>query len=94
MNSTATRYKSDPDQNKEFSIAKFLGNVFWLALFGLLIIKLLFFQQVTVVGQSMEPNYFDGELLLVNNVNRDFQRGQVVAVYEDREVARDANYFY
>jgi signal peptidase I len=78
---------------KRSLLAQILSTGFWVVVLSLLVVKLLFFQQVTVVGQSMEPNYQDSELLLVNTADRDFRRGQVVAVYEDREVAETANYF-
>lgn len=40
----------------------------------------------------MYPNYDNGQLLLVNQVNKKFSRGQVVAVYEKEDVAREATY--
>jgi signal peptidase I len=67
--------------------------LFWLLILFLVLIKLLVFQQVTVVGKSMEPNYFDYETLLVNQLDKNLQRGQVVAVFRDREVAKTADYF-
>ncbi|MEI6728127.1 MAG: signal peptidase I [bacterium] len=70
----------------------------WSAVWGLTIIilllavavKFIFFQQVTVVGSSMVPNYQDGQLLLVNQVDKAYHRGQVMAVYADRDVAKSA----
>lgn len=59
----------------------------------LLILKFFVYQQVTVVGESMLPNYHDGELLMVNQLDRNHQRGQVVAVYADENVAKKADYF-
>lgn len=56
-------------------------------------LKIFVFQQVTVVGESMFPNYYTGELLLVNKLDRNIQRGQVVAVYEDPRVAKNADYW-
>jgi signal peptidase I len=41
----------------------------------------------------MEPNYFTNETLLVNQVDKNFRRGQVVAAYENQDVAKDADYF-
>lgn len=35
----------------------------------------------------MEPNYYTSEMLLVNQIDKQLQRGQVVAVYEDKEIA-------
>lgn len=67
-------------------------NLFFWLLVGLVILKLIVFQQVTVVGASMEPNYFTGEGLLVNQVYKGYNRGQVVAAYRDREVAKNADF--
>lgn len=70
---------------------------FWTISFGiimiLLILKFVIFQQVNVVGPSMQPNYYTGDLLFVNQIDKNFHRGQVVAVYEDRNVAKNADYF-
>jgi signal peptidase I len=70
---------------------------FWTISFGivmlLLILKFVVFQQVNVVGPSMQPNYYTGDLLFVNQIDKNFRRGQVVAVYEDRNVAKNADYF-
>jgi signal peptidase I len=68
-------------------------SAFWILLLVLLGLKFFVFQQVTVVGESMSPNYATGELLLVNKVDRDLKRGQVVAVYEDPKVAKNADYW-
>ena len=65
----------------------------WVFLFVSILLKLFVFQQVTVVGPSMEPNYFTGQGLIVNQIDKNFGRGQVVAVFKDREVARSANFF-
>jgi signal peptidase I len=70
-----------------------IGIVIWIVLITLVILKLVVFQQVSVVGASMEKNYFNGETLLMNQVDRNFARGQVVAVYRDKEIAKNADYF-
>jgi signal peptidase I len=62
----------------------------WILLIVLLILRILIYQQVNVVGSSMEPNYFTDERLVVNRRNKEFVRGQVVAAYSDPEVARNA----
>jgi len=67
--------------------------IFWILMIVLLLLKLFVYQQVTVVGASMEPNYSTGELLIVDQINKNLQRGQVVAVYEDKDVAKTADYF-
>lgn len=85
---------SQPNQNSSsISFWSFLWSLLWILLLVLVIFKFVIFQQVTVVGKSMLPNYEDGQLLLVNQIDKKFNRGQVVAVYEDQEVARDADYF-
>jgi len=70
---------------------------FWTIMFVfvmiLLILKFVVFQQVNVVGPSMQPNYYTGDLLFVNQIDKNFRRGQVVAVYEDRTIAKNADYF-
>ncbi len=65
----------------------------WILLLGLVILRLFIYQQVTVIGASMEPNYHTGELLMVNQINKNFQRGQVVAVYDDKVAAKNADYW-
>lgn len=41
----------------------------------------------------MDPNYTEGQMLLINQLEQDLERGQVVAVYEDKTTALNANYF-
>lgn len=84
---------NNKETTAKFNIWDIFWTIFWLLMLVLILIKFLVFQHVTVVGKSMIPNYDDGQLLLVNQINKNFQRGQVVAVYADREVAREANYF-
>ncbi len=71
--------------------------IIWTILSFLILLVLIFkfvvFQQVTVVGKSMFPNYDENQLLLVNQIDKKYQRGSVVAVYSDKEVAKNANYF-
>jgi signal peptidase I len=71
----------------------FWSLLFWSLVIVILALKLIVFQQVTVVGDSMNPSYVNGELLMVNQVNKSIQRGFVVAVYEDETVSVNANYF-
>jgi signal peptidase I len=76
------------------STASVLGNIIWMILVFavaiLFVLKFVVFQNVTVVGQSMEPNYQEGNVLLVNQLDKTFRRGQVVAVYKDSSVAKSA----
>jgi signal peptidase I len=65
----------------------------WVIALTLLVLKFAVYQQVNVVGESMEPNYHTSELLLVNTVDKNINRGQVVAAFEDKELSKDADYF-
>ena len=68
-------------------------SIVWMLLLVLFILRIFVFQQVSVFGDSMQLNYFEGEQLLINRRVSEIKRGHVVAVYENREVARDANFF-
>ncbi len=74
-------------------LASLFSAVIWLSLLSLLVLRVAVFQQVNVVGVSMQPNYYEDEQLFVNQMDRDIKRGHVVAVYEDINIAKDANYF-
>jgi signal peptidase I len=82
-------------ERKEVKINLFslISTTFWVLLIVVSIVKLVAFQQVKVAGRSMMPQYQDGETLLVNQIDKNFRRGQVVAVYEDRDLAKEADYF-
>lgn len=67
--------------------------VIWVVLISLVLLRFFVYQQVNVVGKSMEPNYFDHQMLVVNILNKSLERGRVVAVYADKEVAETANRF-
>jgi len=87
---------SPTKQNNSLFAKRLWGSfniVFWLSLITLFVLKVVVFQQVTVVGASMEPNYFTNETLLVNQIDRNLRRGQVVAAYENKAIAKDADYF-
>jgi len=77
-------------------------NIFWDIVWSIILILILFviiplrvfvYQQVNVVGPSMQPNYFTDEQLFINATDKNLDRGQVVAVYEDKTIAANANYF-
>lgn len=68
-------------------------NLLWFTLLIFIILRIAVFQQVNVVGVSMEPNYYQNEQLLINQIQNNINRGQVVAVYRDKEIAKNANYF-
>lgn len=65
----------------------------WLLLIVMFLLRIFVYQQVNVVGSSMEPNYYTNEKLLVNRQNKEFLRGQVVAAYSDQEQAKNAGFF-
>lgn len=91
METNSQQIATENIQNyQKFNFWSFL---FWSIIIIILALKLIVFQQVTVVGDSMNPSFNNGELLLVNQINNDFQRGYVVAVYEDETVSKNANYF-
>lgn len=89
MSSTKAR-----ETNKKLKFFAITWSTIWGVTIILLLlavaVKFIFFQQVTVVGSSMVPNYQDGQLLLVNQIDKTYHRGQVMAVYADREVAKSA----
>jgi signal peptidase I len=78
---------------KQFNIWVFFGTSIWFLLILMVILRIFIFQQVSVVGASMEPNYITGQLLFVNQIGDTFKRGQVVAAYDNDKLASDANYF-
>jgi signal peptidase I len=85
--------ESTKKPNSFLKLLNILWSVFSFTLLILLVLKFVVYQQVTVVGKSMQPNYQDGELLMVNQIAKDYSRGKVVAIYADKNVAKDANYF-
>jgi len=73
-------------------------NLFWLVLWtiliGFILLRVFVFQQVNVSGLSMLPTHQDQEKLLINQIHKETRnRGQVVAVYENASVDKNANYF-
>ncbi len=88
---------SFPYQNKLSLVLKILWEgfwfVFWMLILALILLRIFVFQQVKVNGQSMDPNYHDGQMLLINRNDQEVVRGQVVAVYARKDVAAKANYF-
>ncbi len=82
-----------PKKNSALMVMSIAFNVICIALIAIFVLKLVVYQQVVVDGKSSFPNYDDDQMLLVNQVDKNFERGQVVAVYADKEVARNANYF-
>jgi signal peptidase I len=83
---------SQPIKKSSF-FRSFFWTTVWVGAIMLLIVRVVAVQQVNVVGQSMEPNYHEGELLLINQLDKNLQRGQVVAAYENKDIAINATYF-
>jgi signal peptidase I len=73
--------------------SEWLWSLVWIVTISLLILKFAVYQQVNVIGESMEPNFSTGEMLLVNTINKNIKRGQVAAVYEDKDAGKNSNYF-
>jgi signal peptidase I len=73
--------------NPVITFFEIIGNIFWLILLVIVILRLFVYQQVQVDGLSMYPNYNDREMLLMNQLDKSFNRGQVVAVYAHRNFA-------
>jgi signal peptidase I len=92
MNQTIASNQAQTRSGK-ISFWSVLWSILWILLGILLVLRIFVYQQVNVVGASMEPNYFTDEMLVVDQRQQTLQRGQVVAVYEDKEIARKANYF-
>jgi len=78
---------------KIIKFSDFFWSFVWILVLILLVLRIFVFQQVSVQGASMQPNYFERDMLLINQIDRTFKRGQVVAVYEDSAIAKNANYF-
>jgi signal peptidase I len=81
-----------PKKNSALMLLSISFNVVCIALIAIFVLKLVVYQQVVVDGKSSFPNYDDDQMLLVNQIDKQFDRGQVVAVYADKEIARTANY--
>jgi signal peptidase I len=90
---TQTSQQLASENIDKYQKLNFWSVLFWSVIIIILALKLIVFQQVTVVGDSMNPSFQNGELLLVNQINNSLQRGHVVAVYEDENVSVNANYF-
>jgi signal peptidase I len=69
-----------------------LGNLILVSAVALLILKLFVFQQVEVDGLSMLPNFNDRDYLLMNSIDKNFVRGQVVALYSNDKFAYRATH--
>jgi len=79
--------------NTKYIVWDFVWSITLIVLSVLILLRIFVFQQVNVHGSSMQPNYYSGEQLLINDIDKNFQRGQVVAVYENKEVAGNSGYF-
>jgi signal peptidase I len=81
---------------KPFNVWSFaltlLGNLILISALSILILKLFVFQQVEVDGLSMYPNFNDHDYLLMNSIDKNFGRGQVVALYANDKFAYRATH--
>jgi signal peptidase I len=97
MNSKSTSPAITPTKQVKtilpLTILSMAFNILCIALIAIFVLKLVVYQQVVVDGKSSYPNYDDDQMLLINQIDKNFERGQVVAVYSDKEVAKNANYF-
>jgi signal peptidase I len=97
MNSESTSPAMKPTKQVKtilpLTILSMAFNILCIALIAIFVLKLVVYQQVVVDGKSSYPNYDDDQMLLINQIDKNFERGQVVAVYSDKEVAKNANYF-
>jgi signal peptidase I len=78
---------------KKTQRVEWVWSIVWILVITLLVLKFAVYQQVNVIGESMEPNFSTGQMLLVNTVNKNIKRGQVTAVYEDKDAGKNSNYF-
>jgi signal peptidase I len=93
MKSSLT-FKSGVNSEKHsLNIWTLIWGFLWALLIFILFARIFWLQQVSVIGASMEPNYYTDQLLFVDQLNKNFERGRVVAVYDDKNIAKDANYF-
>jgi signal peptidase I len=74
------------------TILSVIANLILISLFTLLILKLFVFQQVEVDGASMNPNFADKDFLVMNLVDKNFERGRVVALYSNDKFAYRATH--
>jgi signal peptidase I len=73
-----------------------LSNIFWTGLsilaLILLSLKVFVYQQVNVVGQSMQPNFHNDEKLLLDKTKTNLERGQVVSFYDSKYSVENSNF--
>jgi len=79
-------------ENKNKRFWAIFWSIIWLLAFSMLILRLFIFQQVNVVGQSMEPNYKENQMLVINRKDTNLKRGQVVAFYETKEMSENSTF--
>ena len=65
-----------------------IGNSIWILIIMVLFLRIVY-QQVQVDGLSMYPNYDDKQYLLVNQFDKNYRRGQVVALFAHRNFANE-----
>lgn len=93
MKKSSLSFKTRPvGRHLEINFWGIIWAFLWGGMIFLLVARIVWFQQVSVVGASMEPNYSTDQLLFVDQLDKNFTRGRVVAVYNDKMIAKDANY--
>jgi signal peptidase I len=66
--SRETAYRNDADEEEVYGVGRFLWEIVKIGILALVIIipvRVFFFQPFFVQGASMEPNFHDGEYLIV-----------------------------
>lgn len=89
----STGFVEDTLDSKNSKFWSIFWTVLWLIAFTFLLLRLFVYQQVNVVGQSMEPNYKQDQMLIIDRIDEDLKRGQVVAFYEKESMVEDSNFF-
>ncbi len=90
MNVTNSKLKKK--RSRTFRTFAFIANFIWIMAIVLMLVKLFAFQHVQVEGRSSFPNYDTGQYLLMNQLDKNFVRGQVVAAYAIRNFAFRVNF--
>ena len=85
MTKTESMKTSITKPNSVFAIIGMIINCLIVFITILAILRLFIYQQVQVEGLSMYPNYDNKQYLLVNQLDKMFRRGQVVAVFANRD---------
>jgi signal peptidase I len=90
--------KIDNEDKKELSSRFNAGSIIDIIWYSVLIfiislalVKYFLFQQVTVIGDSMQNNFATGQNLIVQQVVTKYHRGDVIALYADANTGCHVN---